>query len=408
MKADFLPIILGSDENAYGNARLFAEAYGVKPLLLCTRQLVPTMFSRLFRIEVIPGFDRPEIFRSALLQVMRRESDAAEKMLVVPCIDYYAALLSEYYDCFEGLIANRFISKPLLDELTAKHRFYALCGEYGLPYPETLVIPPEERAQAAERLPAGWPVVLKPENSNASAYLDCSFAGKKKVYYLHSAGEYRQTADAMTAAGYNGTLVAQEYIPGGDAALWVANAYSDADGHVRAVALGQVLLEEREPTMRGNNAAIISRYDEALMTQIKDFLESIRYVGFSNLDMKVDARTGKIVFFELNPRLARTSFFLRAAGFNIMRTFAEDVVYGRREDCVFVDSAALWRNVPMFVLKKYVQDRKLLEEAETLARAGKSLCTRYCREDRSIRRTLKMLRYDAAQVRSFLRWFSAD
>ena len=38
-KKDFLPIILGSDENAYGTARLFQEAYHVTPLLLCTQQL---------------------------------------------------------------------------------------------------------------------------------------------------------------------------------------------------------------------------------------------------------------------------------------------------------------------------------------------------------------------------------
>ena len=47
-KNRFLPIILGSDENAYGNARLFAEAYGIKPLMLCKHRLIPTEASRLF------------------------------------------------------------------------------------------------------------------------------------------------------------------------------------------------------------------------------------------------------------------------------------------------------------------------------------------------------------------------
>ena len=55
-KKDFLPIILGSDENAYGTARLFQEAYHVTPLLLCTQQLVPTRGSHLFLCRIIPDF----------------------------------------------------------------------------------------------------------------------------------------------------------------------------------------------------------------------------------------------------------------------------------------------------------------------------------------------------------------
>ena len=58
-KHDFLPIILGSDETAYGTARLFREAYPeITPLLLCTQQLVPTRHSHLFLCRVIPDFER--------------------------------------------------------------------------------------------------------------------------------------------------------------------------------------------------------------------------------------------------------------------------------------------------------------------------------------------------------------
>ena len=69
-KKDFLPIILGSDENAYGTARLFCEAYDVRPLLLCTIALSPTRSSRLFDIEVIRDFEQERVFPDALLGVL--------------------------------------------------------------------------------------------------------------------------------------------------------------------------------------------------------------------------------------------------------------------------------------------------------------------------------------------------
>ena len=407
MKTDFLPIILGSDENAYSMARLFWEAYGVKPLLLCMRRLKACEHSRLFRLREIPELNRPEVFVPALLEVLRRESESAEKLLVIPCVDYYTELLSRYADRFEGRIANSFVPKPLLDELTEKHRFCELCRRYGLPHPKTLIIPPERRRQMESSLPDPFPVVLKPENSNAAAYYDCNFPEKEKVFYIHSREEYRRTVDALDAAGYHGTLVAQEYIPGGEHTLFSVNTYSDADGKVRAMGMGQVILAERDPTMRGNNAAIITRREASILAQLREFLEGIGYVGFANFDLKLDPRTQTPYVFECNPRLGRTSFYLRAGGLNIMKVFTEDVVYGRRGDCVFADTTALWRNVPMAVLKRYVPESGLYREAEMLAKNGLSFSTRDCPEDRSLLRRLEMLRYDLAQARSFRRYPSA-
>ena len=408
MKADFLPIILGSDENAYGNARLFAEGYGAKPLLLCMQRLSASLHSRLFRIEQIPDFCRPEVFVPYLLDVLHREAQNAEKLLVIPCVDYYSELLSKYADRFEGLIANSFLPKPLLDEITGKHRFCELCRTYGLPHPKTLIIPSDQRRETEHCLPDNYPIVLKPENSNASAYLECSFPEKKKVYYIRSRQEYRQIADALDASGYPGALVAQEFIPGGEDTLFTVNSYSDANGAVRAMGMGQVLLTEHDPLMRGNNAAIISRFDESILERLRDFLESIGYVGFANFDLKLDPRTKTPYVFECNPRPARTSFYLRAAGLNIMKVFTEDVVYGHREGCVFADTTALWRNVPMAVLKRYVQNRELYREAEALEKAGRCMTSRDCPEDRNLLRSLEMLRYDLALARSYRRYPPAE
>ena len=97
-----MPIILGSDENAYGTARLFQEAYHVTPLLLCTQQLVPTRSSRLFLCRIIPDFEREEVFPGALLGVLKQCAQDYEKLLVIPCSDYYTGLLCRHYDHFEG------------------------------------------------------------------------------------------------------------------------------------------------------------------------------------------------------------------------------------------------------------------------------------------------------------------
>ena len=137
-KKDFLPIILGSDENAYGTARLFREAYPeVTPLLVCTAQLIPTRHSRLFDCRIIASFEREEVFPDALLGVLRECSKDYEKLLVIPCSDYYTGLLCRHYDHFEGLIANRFIPEQLLETFDTKDRFYALCEQYGMDYPKT-------------------------------------------------------------------------------------------------------------------------------------------------------------------------------------------------------------------------------------------------------------------------------
>ena len=82
-KKDYLPIILGSDENAYGTARLFSEFCPEKPLMLCTRQLIPAMHSKLSRVELIADFDKEEVFCPALLKVLRREHAAYEKLVVI-------------------------------------------------------------------------------------------------------------------------------------------------------------------------------------------------------------------------------------------------------------------------------------------------------------------------------------
>lgn len=402
-KKDFLPIILGSDENAYGNVRLIREKYDVVPLLLCKRLLIPTMYSKLFEYRCIADFDKEEVFVPALLSVLREKSQDYEKLVVIACSDYYSALMSKNYDAFEGLVANAYPSSDLLASFETKDKFYALCDEYGLDYPQTVVCEPGDRISVVKKLPFSFPIVAKPENSNAYEYLHLSFEGKKKVYFLNNEDEYIKVAEALNRVGYTGKLILQEYIEGGDDAMRVINSYSDNDGLVRASCLGQPVLEEYAPYTLGNYAAIISRNEQDVYERVQAFLEKIGYRGFSNIDMKYDAKSGRYLMFEINPRLGRSSYFVRAAGINMMEEMIERVVYHKCHTPIFATKRAMWSNVPIGVLRKYVKNQELQKEIRELSKD--CLFTLRCREDFSIKRFYRISRFYLSHYKNFRRYY---
>ena len=147
----FRAVILGGDENAYGAARLFYEINGEKPLLICTRLLPFTEKSTILELEIVPKIDTPEIFREKLPAILEREREKHGRVFLIPCADYYAALCIKHASLLEELIENRFISEELYDKLETKDKFSALCAEYGLAHPRTVIIDCAERESAAEK-----------------------------------------------------------------------------------------------------------------------------------------------------------------------------------------------------------------------------------------------------------------
>lgn len=405
-KNRFLPIILGSDENAYGNARLFAEAYGIKPLMLCKHRLIPTEASRLFDRITIENFDRSEVFKRELLRLLEEKKRKYEAIVVVPCSDYYINLLSEHAADFEKYICNRVVPYDLLCKLNTKDRFYELCDRFGVDYPKTLIVSPEKREGALQDSGFVFPVVVKPENSNAAEYLHCDFKGKKKVFFVNSREEYREIVKEMNRSDYRGNLILQEFIPGGDDAMRVVNTYSGNDGKTRLVSLGQPVLEEYSPSTLGNYAAIISRSEESLCRRISEFLDRLHYTGFANFDLKYDTRTGKYMMFEINCRPGRSSFYVRGAGCNMMKLMTEDAVFGMGGgETVYTDTRALWTAVPKGVLMKYVKNDVLKAEVKELWREGKVSRTLFCPGDMSFERRLRICRYYYGYYRRYSQYY---
>ena len=144
------------------------------------------------------------------------------------------------------------------------------------------------------------------------------FPGKRKIYFLDTPADLASLWSDLRGAGYASTFLIQERIPDEDEAIRSVTAYITSNGEMTMIGSARVLLEDHAPTLIGNPVAMITEPFPELWDGAERLLGAAGYRGFANFDVKVDPRTGESVFFELNPRIRRNSFYMSAAGVNPM------------------------------------------------------------------------------------------
>lgn len=399
-------VILGSDENAYGMSRVIYKTYKEKPLVLCSRILYPTMFSKIVDIKVIENFDTESVCIKSLINVGETLKKATKNIILIPCSDSYMEYVVKNQDLLSGLFLNKFISYNLLKSFITKDKFYNLCDKYKLRYPKSVIIKESDRLDILKKIRFKYPLILKPNNSNSSEYLHAEFPNKKKVFLINSETELIQTVNNINKSNYKDNLIVQEFIKGDDTNNLVINAYSSTDGKVRMMGIGRPVLEEYHPKVLGNYAAIISEvgYKE-VMNDVKNFLENIKYVGFSNFDFKYNEIDKKYYCFEINYRQGRSSYFLNECGVNLIELLTDDLVYKKRKDIIYPTKKILWLNVPYIVTKKYINNTKVLEEISELKNKKEVYHTLFDKKDLSLIRYINLKKVYFSKTRQYKKYF---
>lgn len=167
--------------------------------------------------------------------------------------------------------------------------------------------------------------------------------------------------------------------------------------------LGHVLLEEHTPKGIGNHAAIITEYDEEVMTKFKNFLESINYTGFSNFDIKYDTRDNSYKVFEINLRQGRSNYYVTGSGNNIAKYVVEDRVENKELELKIQKEPFFWRVIPRHVVYKFVKNKDLVNKCKQLASEGKEATSFGYKYDLSgnIKRSWYIFLYSINQIRKF-------
>ena len=395
------PVLLGGDLNAYSMAGAFFDAEGVPSEVFTREKLAVTNLSSYINIHVVPELDDCNV-AVPILQSFAKSREG-EKLLLVPCADWYVEMLEYARDALTGHFYFNIPRFELWRAVSDKSSFTELMDKYGIPHPKTEIFDSKLKNFQKRCISLTPPFVLKPADS--SEYWRHPFPEMKKVYFLSSLDEVKREGERIFASGYNGKILVEEYI-GDKSRLKKATAstltvYMNRRAKAVRAVLGDVLLEELGPTSRGNYSAIVTRELDALSYSLISMLESVKYTGIANFDIL--SSEGKSYCLELNPRQGRSSGYLRCAGVNLAELLAADM-RGENIASDFKYTNGVWRCVARRTVQKYSKEPQLLRRARALEREGASVSAYDLINDKGLKRRAYLMMHMHREEKRYRRY----
>ena len=394
----FIPLLFAGDINVYSMSRAFHEIYGIRPHVFGKYPTGPCYDSKIMHYTANENIDRQDIFLHTVHEFAAGHKN--ETVLIIGGGDSYVQLISANKDRFPQNVIAPYIDIDLMNSLIHKEKFYALCEQAGVDYPDTFV----HRKEMGHdfELPFKGPFIIKP--SNGIEYWKHPFATQKKVYKEDNLQDLYSVLDNIYNSGYEDSIIIQDFIPGDDTFMRVLTNYSDQMGNVKLMCLGHVLLEEHTARGIGNHAVIITERNETVENQFKKLLEELGFVGFSNFDIKYDQRDGKYKVFEINTRQGRSNYYVTGAGANLAQYVVEDWVYKHPIDFRVIDNEHLWMVVPKGVAFKYIKPVQYREQMKRLIREKRFVNPLYYEPDNNFSRRLKLFKSQFGHYIKFNRY----
>lgn len=385
-KHPFLPIIVGTDMNAYNMAISFHEAYGIKPILIGKEPLSFTEMSTITEtIELNKQLSESGHFADILISMAEKYRAPGKTLLLVGTNDLYVRLIIENAKVLREHYVFNYPTEALMNQLQMKANFYELCAQHGIDTPTTYFYDCSQD-QPFDDSDMMYPVVIKP--SDGIEYSRNKFEGQEKVFKVDSPKELFEVVQKIKASGYRDELIIQDFIPGDDTYMWDSVIYANSQGKTQLVTYAQVVLQEHTVTAIGNYTALITRFDKDMMLKLQHFLEAVGYTGFANFDLKYDARDKKFKVFEVNIRQGRSSYYVTALGHNMAEYLVDDLIYQKDKPVTYLNEDFLFTVVPKVVLRNFVDNKAVQKDIKRLIKEKKYGNPLFYKKDTHMKRKL--------------------
>lgn len=228
--------------------------------------------------------------------------------VLIPTDDAASIFLAEHGDSLRSSFLFPEPPAALPRTVAGKFSMYRLCRELGVATPEAIVpSTSDELADFIDRV--GFPVIAK------------------LVSPWHGGGTLRSTAivdnnteltairQAAEAAGVD--VMWQEYIVGGPNRDWFFHGYCDRDSVCRPAFTG--VKRRSYPPHAGLTSLGAAEPNEPLRDIAVTLLSAVGYRGIVDMDFRFDARTGRYLLLDFNPRLgAQFRLFQDTGGVDVV------------------------------------------------------------------------------------------
>lgn len=359
-KQQFIPIILGASIGVYSTARSFHEAYGVVSISICRYLTGQINHSEIIVPFVESNMANEEVLIECLNKITQTYPETPK--MIIGSDEWHIEMIVNLRDKLDNSWIIPYIDREKLQRVINKTSFYNLCDELDVAYPKYISL--ENNQLLKTDLPFPFPVVIKP--TSRVLYESLKFNGKMKVFTAQNRGQLDEIISLLRNAGYHENLVIQEYVPGDDTAMHILTLYIAQDGQTKLASFGQTLLEDHTPGGIGNPLAIRTFPNNEVVKQAERITKQVGYVGFANFDLKYDERDGKYKFFELNPRLGRSNYYITAAGHNPTKYYVSEYVNHKNLMYTVAEKEVLYSIVPKKLLLNYIENKHLKNKIKKL------------------------------------------
>jgi D-aspartate ligase len=292
-------VVVGGGTNALGVVRSLGRQ-GVRVAVLAKQAGAPAMRSR-YAARRIVATDYASL--PAQLLVVAQELQGRPVLFLTE--EEAVRVVSEARDRLQSIYRFRLGTHDLMLELTHKEGVQRLAEGAGLSIPRAVRLgnPSDLNLLAQLR----FPCVLKPGLKHAGYG-----ARFKKAYVVKSASETRQLFDEISPVLPD--LLVQEWIEGGDDAIYFCLQYTGGDGRSVASFTGRKL--RAWPPQVGGTASCIAAPEAAaeLDALTERFFAAVGFQGMGSMEYKQDARDGK--FYVVEPTVGRTDYQQEVATIN--------------------------------------------------------------------------------------------